>query len=66
MNSAALRPGDELVARVTSRTPFGALIESESGIPGLVLGSSAQPGDSLTVRVESFDAEKVRFSAVEA
>lgn len=65
MNSTALRPGDELVARVTLRTPFGALIESESGIPGLVLGSSAQPGDSLTVRVESFDAEKVHFSAVE-
>jgi hypothetical protein len=30
----------------------------------LVLDSSAQPGDSLTVRVESFDADKVRFSAV--
>jgi len=65
MDSAALRPGDEIVARVTSRTPFGVLVESGSGIPGLVLASSAQPGDSLTVRVESFDAEKVRFSAVE-
>lgn len=65
MNSTALRPGDELVARVTSRTPFGVLVESESGIPGLVLGSSARPGDSLTVRVETFDVEKVRFSAVQ-
>lgn len=59
-----LRPGDQLTARVTRRAPFGALVESESGIPGLVLNTSAKPGDSLTVRVESFDADKVRFSAV--
>jgi len=63
MDSAALRPGDEIVARVTSRTPFGVLVESGSGIPGLVLASSAQAGDDLTVRVESFDADKARFSA---
>jgi len=42
------------------------LVESESGIPGLVLESSAQAGVTPTVRVESFDAEKVRFSAVVA
>jgi ribosomal protein S1 len=66
MNTTTLRTGDQLVARVTQSTPFGALIESESGIPGLVLESSAQVGDTLTVRVESFDAEKVRFSAVVA
>jgi len=29
-----------------------------------VLNTSAEPGDSLTVRVESFDADKLRFSAV--
>lgn len=66
MNTTALRPGDQLVARVKQSTPFGALVESESGIPGLILESSAQSGDVLTVRVESFDAEKVRFSAVVA
>ena len=36
---------------------------SEVGHPGLVLASSAQAGDDLTVRVESFDADKARFSA---
>ncbi len=66
MNNTALRSGDQLVAHVTQHTPFGALVESESGIPGLVLESSAQAGETLTVRVESFDAEKVRFSAVVA
>ncbi len=64
MNNTALRPGDQLVAHVTQRTPFGVLVESDSGIPGLVLESSANAGDTLTVRIESFDAEKVRFSAV--
>ncbi len=66
MNPTTLRPGDRLIARVIQRTPFGVLVESESGIPGLVLESSAQPGDTLAVRVDSFDAEKVRFSAVPA
>ncbi len=64
MNPTALHPGDQLIARVTQRTPFGVLVETESGIPGLVLESTAEAGESLTVRVESFDAEKVRFSAV--
>lgn len=66
MNHTILRPGDQFVARVTQRTPFGVLVESESGIPGLVLESSAETGDAVTVRVESFDAEKLRFSAVVA
>lgn len=65
-DATALRPGDQFVARVTQHTPFGVLVESEPGIPGLVLESSAQAGETLTVRVESFDAEKVRFSAVVA
>lgn len=58
-----LRPGDQLTARVTRRAPFGVLVETESGIPGLVLNASAEPGDNLTIRVESYDSDKVRFSA---
>jgi len=39
-------------------------VETECGVPGLVLESTAEAGKDLTVRVESFDAQKVRFSAV--
>ena len=36
--------GEELDVTVTSTKPFGAFVETESGVPGLVRGAGADVG----------------------
>jgi ribosomal protein S1 len=63
MTGTLLKTGDELDATVTATTPFGTLVESESGVPGLVSRARAVVGDVVRVRVTEFDAVESRFSA---
>ncbi|GAA1952186.1 hypothetical protein [Microbacterium deminutum] len=66
MADTTLRSGDRISATVTKSAPFGALVETADGVPGLVPSSTGQPGDQLELRVESFDQAKGRFSATPA
>ena len=63
MSGSLLKPGDEMVATVTSAKPFGVLVETESGVPGLVRGAQAEVGAVLRLRVTEFDNVESRFSA---
>lgn len=56
-------PGDEIDAVVEKVTPFGMLVRTESGLPGLVRGGAEAVGTSLRLRVLDVDAELDRFSA---
>ncbi|MEV6963924.1 hypothetical protein AB0M47_02335 [Hamadaea sp. NPDC051192] len=58
-----LSPGDETTVVVLSSKPFGLLVETASGLRGLVRGSRAAVGATLRVRVIEFDAAESRFSA---
>lgn len=63
MTGTLLHAGDELDAIVTKVIPFGLLVESDSGVPGLVRGGVATVGTTVRVRVTEFDAAESRFSA---
>jgi ribosomal protein S1 len=63
MIGALLRAGDEVDVVVRSAKPFGLLVESGSGVHGLVRGGSAAVGVTVRVRVIEFDASESRFSA---
>lgn len=63
MSGTLLKPGDETAATVTSAKPFGVLVETESGVPGLVRGAQAEVGAVLRLRVTEFDDVESRFSA---
>ncbi|MEV6330646.1 hypothetical protein [Streptomyces sp. NPDC051909] len=64
MTGTLLNVGDEIDVVVTSAKPFGLLIESDSGVPGLVRGGRAAAGATVRVRVTEFDAVESRFSAM--
>ncbi|MEU8620195.1 hypothetical protein [Streptomyces sp. NPDC048623] len=64
MSGTLLKAGDEVDAAVTSAKPFGLLIESDSGVPGLVRGGRAAVGATVRVRVTEYDAVESRFSAM--
>ncbi|MCP2356500.1 ribosomal protein S1 [Nonomuraea thailandensis] len=55
--------GDEVDVVVRSVKPFGLLVESDSGVQGLVRGGGAVAGANVRVRVIEFDAAESRFSA---
>ena len=55
--------GDVLTAKVTTVLPYGFLVESTTGIPGLVTGAQAGIGEQVRLKVTSVDVEKNRFSA---
>jgi len=63
MTGNLLKTGDEIDVVVKSAKPFGLLVESGAGVPGLVRGGSAAVGTTLRVRVVEFDAVESRFSA---
>lgn len=63
MTGNLLNPGDEIDVVVTFAKPFGLLIESGSGVSGLVRGASAEVGATVRVRVIEYDAAQSRFSA---
>lgn len=58
-----LKPGDEIDAFVTFVKPFGLLVETDTGVPGLVRGANAEVGATVRVRVIEYDAVEPRFSA---
>lgn len=63
MTGTLLKAGDEIDVVVTFAKPFGLLVETDTGVPGLVRGGSAAVGATLRVRVIEFDAAESRFSA---
>lgn len=62
MDDQILVAGEVIAATVTKSVPFGVLVE-HSGVPGLVRGSTGEPGAELTLRVLEFEAARQRFSA---
>ncbi|SCL57687.1 hypothetical protein GA0070604_3675 [Micromonospora eburnea] len=56
-----MRGGDVVTVTVTKVLPFGVLVETPAGVPGLVRGARAEVGAVTTVRVHEFDGE--RFAA---
>jgi ribosomal protein S1 len=63
MTGNLLNPGDEIDVVVKFAKPFGLLVQSGSGVPGLVRGASAEVGVTVRVRVIEYDATESRFSA---
>jgi hypothetical protein len=61
-----LTPGDEVVAVVTTVTPFGVLVRTDTGVPGLVRAARDDVGTVLRLRVVEFDPGEHRFSAIVA
>lgn len=66
MTRIPLSPGDEIDAVVTSVTPFGVFVRTESGLPGLVRAAGDDVGTLLHLRVVEFDPDEQRFSATVA
>ncbi|MFB9235066.1 hypothetical protein ACFFWC_05880 [Plantactinospora siamensis] len=56
-----MREGDVLAVTVTKVLPFGVLVETPAGVPGLVPGATAGVGTPVDVRVGEFDGR--RFAA---
>lgn len=66
MTRIPLTDGDEVDAVVTTVTPFGVLVRTESGVPGLVRAARDDVGTLLHLRVVEFDPVEQRFSATMA
>jgi ribosomal protein S1 len=62
MNQPAVQPGDTVRVTVTKVLPFAVLVETATGMPGLVKHVGSQRGDALTVTVTAVDVEQHRFS----
>jgi ribosomal protein S1 len=57
--------GDRVTATVTKTLPFGALVETANGTPGLAKGlDGVAVGASVELTVDAFDPAENRFSAV--
>lgn len=63
MTGTLLYPGEEIDAVVKFAKPFGLVVETGSGVSGLVRGASATVGATVRVRVIDYDAAESRFSA---
>lgn len=63
MTAPSMRDGDLIDVTVTHAMPFGVLVESSTGVPGLVRGITAALGQTVRVRVVRYDADKRRFQA---
>jgi tellurite resistance protein TehA-like permease len=57
------RPGDEIDVVVTSAAPFGILVRTRAGVPGLVTGASAEVGAVVRVCVVDYDDAESQFRA---
>jgi predicted RNA-binding protein with RPS1 domain len=57
-----MREGDVVAATVTKVLPFGVLVETPAGVPGLVRRARIEAGTLVDVRVSEFDGQ--RFAAV--
>ena len=61
--AADMSVGDLVTARVTTVLPYGVLVESTTGVPGLVVGADADVDEPVRPKVTSVDVDKGRFSA---
>ena len=59
-----IHEGDVIAATVTKVLPFGVLVETSAGVPGLMRSGPVELGAVLSVRVDEFDGE--RFAASRA
>ncbi|HVD22612.1 MAG TPA: hypothetical protein VNC23_05915 [Lapillicoccus sp.] len=66
MTRTSLSAGDEVDAVVTTVTPFGVLVRTEAGVPGLVRATREGVGTLMHLRVVEFDPDEQRFSATVA
>jgi len=56
-------PGDVIEVTVTAVKPFGSLVETRDGTPGLVRPASGAPGETVRVTVTDVDQAQARFAA---
>lgn len=63
LTAPSMRDGDLIEVTVTRNLPFGVFVESSAGVPGLVRGVSAAIGQTMRVRVVSYDVDRQRFNA---
>jgi ribosomal protein S1 len=62
MSESTVRPGDTIRVTVTKVLPFAVLVETATGMPGLVKHVGPQRGDVMTVTVAAVDDDQHRFS----
>jgi ribosomal protein S1 len=58
-----LHHGDDVDAVVTTVTPFGVLVQTDDGVPGLVRGARNAVGTPVHLHVLEYDDVQHRFSA---
>jgi predicted RNA-binding protein with RPS1 domain len=63
MTRIPLTSGDVIDVVIVKVLPFGALVETGSGVPGLVRGAVGDIGATLRVEVNDVDDAEHRFSA---
>ena len=63
MTRMPLSSGDVIDVVIATVQPFGALVETGSGVPGLVRGAVGDIGATLRVEVVDVDEAEHRFSA---
>jgi predicted RNA-binding protein with RPS1 domain len=63
MTRIPLASGDVIDVVIVKVLPFGALVETGSGVPGLVRGAVGDIGATLSVQVNDVDEAEHRFSA---
>ena len=64
MSESAVKPGDTVRVTVTKVLPFAVLVETATGMPGLVKHVGPQQGDVMTVTVAAVDDDQHRFSGI--
>lgn len=64
MSEPTVQPGDTVRVTVTKVLPFAVLVETATGMPGLVKHIGPQQGDVLSVTVTAVDADQHRFSGL--
>ena len=55
MSEPTVKPGDTVRVTVTKVLPFAILVETATGMPGLVKHVGPQHGDAVTVTVTAVD-----------
>ena len=62
MSEPTVKPGDTVRVTVTKVLPFAVLVETATGMPGLVKHVGPRQGDAVTVTVTAVDDDQHRFS----
>jgi hypothetical protein len=63
MSEPTVKPGDTVRVTVTKVLPFGVLVETATGMPGLVRHIGPRQGDVIAVSVTAVDDQQ-RFSGI--